>query len=260
VASDLSQFWQQLPAYVDSGLSWLCDRRPSLYEKALEWAREEQEGLSAGSLNIRNLLSQGVNVVSAIGNVILVLIIAIYLLADRGRSVEGLLRRLPPARAEKVRRSVAAAAMVINGYVVGQSINSALFAGFTLVILSLLHVPSAVVLALIAAIGDAIPQIGVILATIPALLLALTKSGETALIVLAAYVSYQQVENYVTSPRVFARTLDLSPLVTLLAVLIGGSLLGVIGILLALPVAAATPVVARIWLEDDGAANEEPAP
>jgi predicted PurR-regulated permease PerM len=114
-----------------------------------------------------------------------------------------------------------------------------------------LNVPSAAVLALIAAIGDAIPQIGVTLATIPAVLLALTQSLETALIVLVAYFIYQQIENYVTSPRVFSRTLQLSPLVTLLAVLIGGKLLGIIGVLFALPVAAAIPTVAAIWLADD---------
>ena len=109
--------------------------------------------------------------------------------------------------------------------------------------------PSAAILALIAAIGDAIPQIGVTLATIPAVLLALTQSVETALIVLFAYFAYQQ--NYVTSPRVFSRTLQLRPLVTLLAVVIGGKLLGIVGLLLALPVAAAVPTVVAIWLEDD---------
>ncbi|MGI8405763.1 MAG: AI-2E family transporter [Thermomicrobiales bacterium] len=95
-------------------------------------------------------------------------------------------------------------------YVVGQSINSTLFALFTLVVLSLLDVPSAVALALFAAIGDAIPQVGVIIATIPAVILALTVSPQTARI----------------------------------------------GVLLALPVAAAIPVLARIWLGEDVSTTE----
>jgi predicted PurR-regulated permease PerM len=120
-----------------------------------------------------------------------------------------------------------------------------------LILLTALDVPSAVILAFIAAIGDAIPQVGVTIATIPAVLLALTQSFQTALIVLAAYMIYQVVENYVTSPRVFSQTLQLRPLVTLVAVLVGGKLLGIIGVLLALPVAAALPTVMDIWFKDD---------
>jgi predicted PurR-regulated permease PerM len=153
-------------------------------------------------------------------------------------------------------------AKVVNGYVVGQSINSVLFALFSLAVLSLLGVPSVAVLALIAAIGDAVPQVGVILATIPAVLLAYTVSPQTALIVLIAYFVYQQIENYVTSPRVFARTLELPPLITLVSVLVGGSIMGIIGVLLALPVAAAIPVVWRTWIEAeserDVAAADQP--
>ena len=89
------------------------------------------------------------------------------------------------------------------------------------------------------------------IATIPAVLLALTQSVQTALIVLAAYMIYQVVENYVTSPRVFSQTLQLRPLVTLVAVLVGGKLLGIVGVLLALPVAAALPTVMEIWLKDE---------
>jgi predicted PurR-regulated permease PerM len=110
------------------------------------------------------------------------------------------------------------------------------------------------VLALIAAIGDAIPQVGVTLATIPAVLLALTVSVETAAIVLVAYTIYPGIENYVTSPRVFSQTLQLRPLVTLVAILIGGKLLGIVGVLLSLPVAAAIPTVVAIWLDDSAAA------
>jgi predicted PurR-regulated permease PerM len=130
-----------------------------------------------------------------------------------------------------------------------------LFAIFTFVLLTFLDVPSALVLALIAAVGDAIPQVGVFLATIPAVLLALTVSLETAVIVLIAYAVYQQIENYVTSPRIFSQTLELRPLVTLIAILIGGKLLGIVGVLLALPVAAAIPAVMEIWLEEETAAE-----
>jgi predicted PurR-regulated permease PerM len=251
LVTELREFWIRLPEYVETALALTASRWPDFYEQAVAWAEEQQSGLNAGGFDVRGVLSQGLDLITGVFNILLTLIIAVYILADEGRSLEGIYQWMPRRHALKLRRTFPAVTNVVNAYVVGQAINSTLFALFSLILLSTLNVPSAAVLALIAAIGDAIPQIGVTLATIPAVLLALTQSLETALIVLAAYFIYQQIENYVTSPRVFSRTLQLSPLVTLLAVLIGGKLLGIVGVLFALPVAAAIPTVAAIWLEDD---------
>jgi predicted PurR-regulated permease PerM len=251
LVTESRQFWIHLPEYVETALAWTANRWPDFYEQAVAWAQQQQSGLNAGGFDVRRVLSQGLDLITGLFNVLLMLIIAVYILADEGRSLEGIYQWMPGRYASKLRRTFPAVTNVVNGYVVGQAINSTLFALFTLILLSALNVPSAAVLALIAAIGDAIPQIGVTLATIPAVLLALTQSLQTALVVLAAYFVYQQIENYVTSPRVFSRTLQLRPLVTLLAVLIGGKLLGIVGVLFALPVAAAIPTVAAIWLEDD---------
>jgi predicted PurR-regulated permease PerM len=251
LVTELRDFWIRLPEYVETALALTASRWPDFYEQAVAWAEEQQSGLNAGGFDVRGVLSQGLDLITGFFNVLLMLIIAVYILADEGRSLEGIYQWMPRRHAIKLRRTFPAVANVVNGYVVGQAINSTLFALFTLFLLSALNVPSAAILALIAAIGDAIPQVGVTLATIPAVLLALTQSLETALIVLVAYFIYQQIENYVTSPRVFSRTLQLRPLVTLLAVLIGGKLLGIIGVLFALPVAAAIPTVAAIWLEDE---------
>ena len=248
------EFWTSLPENLETALAWVATRWPDLYEQAVAWAESQQQALDLAGFDVQGVLSQGVDILSGIANVVIALIIAVYILADEGRSLEGVYQRLPPGQARKLQRTFPAVARVVNGYVTGQAINSTLFALFTLVLLSLLDVPSAAVLAIIAAIGDAIPQVGVTLATIPAVLLALTVSVETAAIVLAAYMIYQAVENYVTSPRVFSQTLQLRPLVTLVAILIGGKLLGILGVLLALPVAAAIPTVAEIWLEDPGEA------
>ena len=251
LVTELREFWTRLPEYVETALAWTASRWPDFYEQAVTWAQEQQSGLNAGEFDVRRVLSQGLDLITGLFNVLLMLIIAVYILAAEGRSLEGVYQWMPRRHASMLRRTFPAVTNVVNGYVVGQAINSTLFALFSLIVLSALNVPSAAVLALIAAIGDAIPQIGVTLATIPAVLLALTESLETALIVLAAYFIYQLIENYVTSPRVFSRTLQLSPLVTLLAVLVGGKLLGIIGVLFALPVAAAIPTVAAIWLEDE---------
>ncbi|MGB3328414.1 MAG: AI-2E family transporter, partial [Thermomicrobiales bacterium] len=249
LVTDIRDFWNQLPSYVDSALSWLQDRQPALYDVTIHWADAQRQNIDASNFDVQGLLSAGVGIVGNLSNVVIVLVITVYLLVDNGNTIEALLKYVPPKRADKLRRTFPEVGKVVNGYVAGQAFNSILFAAYVLVVLSVLNVPSAAVMALIAAIGDAIPQVGVTLATIPAVLLALTVSFQVAVIVLIAYIAYQAVENYVTSPRVFGKTLDLSPLVTMVAVLIGGVLMGIIGVLLALPVAAAIPVLARIWLE-----------
>ena len=248
------EFWASLPQNLETALAWVATRWPDVYAQAVAWAESQQATFDPGAVDVQGVLSQGVDIIASIANVVIALIIAVYILADEGRSLDGVYERMPPRQARKLQRTFPAVARVVNGYVTGQAINSTLFAVFTFVLLTVLDVPSAAVLALIAAVGDAIPQVGVTLATIPAVLLALTVSVETAGIVLVAYTIYQAVENYVTSPRVFSQTLQLRPLVTLLAILIGGRLLGIVGVLLALPVAAAIPTVTAIWLDE-----EEPA-
>jgi predicted PurR-regulated permease PerM len=76
-------------------------------------------------------------------------------------------------------------------------------------------------------------------------LIALTRGTPVALIVLAAFVLYHQIESHVLVPRIYGRTMSLSPSIVVIAILIGATLMGILGALLALPVAAAVPVVLR---------------
>jgi predicted PurR-regulated permease PerM len=137
---------------------------------------------------------------------------------------------------------------VVTGYVQGQVLTSALFGLFAFAVLSLLHVPAAMPLALLAAVCDVVPVIGIILATVPPVAIALSVSPGTALIVLALYALYHVLENYVIIPRVYGNRLRLSSLVVLVALIVGGELFGIAGALLALPLVAAYPIIERIWL------------
>lgn len=139
---------------------------------------------------------------------------------------------------------------VVSGYVVGQGINSSLFAIFTFIVFTALDLPSPLVAAVIAFVLDAIPIVGATLATVIFAILALTVSSSSAVIVIVACLVYQQFENYVTSPRVFGRTLNISPFTSLISVLIGSKLLGIPGVLLGPSVAAMISAVIRVWAED----------
>ena len=207
-------------------------------------------------------LAAGAGLFRGISAFLIVLVMTAYLLADGERIYDWTVRYLPQEQRVRVRQALPEISRVVSGYLLGQLLTSLLFGIFAYVVLSILGVPQPLLLAILAAVADAIPVVGVVIATIPAVLLALTVSPLAAGIVLALYVAYQQVENYVIVPRVYRGTLELHPFAVLLAVLVGAQLLGVLGVLLALPIAAAVPVIERIWggRSSSGAAASLPVP
>lgn len=133
----------------------------------------------------------------------------------------------------------------IGGYVTGQlivSLSAGVFAGS---VLSVLGVPYSMILGLAVAFLDAIPQVGATIGAVLCTLVALTESVGLAVVVFAVLLGYQQFENFVLAPRVFAKAVDLSPIAVFIAVLVGAAVGGAIGALTALPVTAALKVVFR---------------
>lgn len=255
--------WLLIPPLVDQGQSFASD-----FDDYVEQIRSLTDGNSAISNQIENatgsstpnpsaifsgFLAVGSNLVQGIANFLIVVVLAVYILIDGERIYKWIARYLPPRQRAKVRLALPEISKVVSGYVVGQSINSTLFGVFTFTVLTIAGVPQAILLAVVAAVADAIPIAGVFIATVPAALVALASPEggiTTAIIVVILYTAYQQVENYVIVPRVFGNTLQLSSFAILVAVLIGGQLLGIIGVILALPLAAAVPVIERIWGTD----------
>lgn len=133
----------------------------------------------------------------------------------------------------------------VGGYVSGQLV-ICLCAGVTsYVALKLIGVPYPALLAIVITVLDAIPQVGATVGAVIAVVVALTASIPIAIGAAIFFMIYQQLENYLIAPRVFARTVALTPLASLLSVLIGAALAGVVGAIVALPIAAAGSVVLR---------------
>jgi predicted PurR-regulated permease PerM len=109
--------------------------------------------------------------------------------------------------------------------------------------LRIVGVPNPIAFAVLAGLADVVPLIGAFVATVPPVATALEDSSTKALIVLAAMIAYQQFEDRVLVPRVYGRTLNLPPIIVLVAVLAGAELLGITGVLLALPLTAAGRVL-----------------
>jgi predicted PurR-regulated permease PerM len=224
-------------------------RYPSLYARYREFqaTSADAEGFTPPWGQI---LSVSSGIVTRVVNFFFVMVLTFYLLLEGERSYKFLARYCTPRLRYRLRRAFPEITRVVSGYVVGQLINSVAFGLFAFITLLILDVPEPLLLAVLAGVLDAVPIAGVPIATIPAIVLAATVSWQTALIVLVAYIAYQQFENYVMIPRVFGNTLSVSSLSILVGVLVGGQLLGVLGIILSLPITAAIPVIERVWVEE----------
>jgi predicted PurR-regulated permease PerM len=200
----------------------------------------------------RAAIDYGQRVVFGVISAVTVIVLTAYLLNDAPVMKRYLFGFIPPARHEEADRILQALERVVGGYLRGQAITSGIIGVFTTVVLLAVGVDNAIAFGVVAAFADIIPLIGAFIAIIPAVLAAFTDDPTKALIVLIALLLYQQFEDRYLVPRVYGSTLGLQPLVVLVAVLVGAELLGITGVLLALPAAAAGKVFLDYYLEQTG--------
>ncbi len=190
-------------------------------------------------LDAATAIVASLNVVEVLGYGATAVVLAIYFLAD-GERTRGYLFALFPRRFHvRLARVLLNLETIVGGYMRGQLITSLAIGVFTFGLLSIMRVPNAVALAAFAALTDVIPFVGGLLATTPAVLMAMSRGTLVTLVVLGAMVGYQEFESRVIVPRVYGRALRLSSAVVVIALLIGGKVGGIVGALLALPIAAA---------------------
>ena len=141
----------------------------------------------------------------------------------------------------------------VSAWLGGQLLLGAIIGTTATIGLWLLGVPYFFVLGLIAGIGELIPMVGPILSAIPALIVALTVSPGMALVVGVFFLAQQQFENHLLVPKLMERQVGVSAVTVIIALLIGGSLLGIVGALLAVPTAAVLQVIFDELTSDDDA-------
>jgi predicted PurR-regulated permease PerM len=179
-----------------------------------------------------------------------VLVLAVYFLLDGRRTYHWLAAYAPARSRDKVHETADGAAAAIAAYARGNLITSALSAAATWIVLLVLGVPAALLLAVLAGVCNLLPVVGILLSAGPAILLALTVSPTAAVAVAGFFLLYNVVENYYIQPKVYGTAMELSALAVIGAFLVGAELGGVLGALVALPLAATYPVVERVWFRD----------
>ena len=189
------------------------------------------------------VLGVGKVVFSAIFSAITVLTLTLYFMSSLPSMKEAAYRAIPRSRRARVGVLADDILERVGGYVAGALTIAACAGVSSFVLLLVTGVPYPVALALVVMVTDLVPVIGATIGAVIVSAVAFTNDVQTGLIVAAFYVVYQQVENYLLYPRVMKRSVDVSPAVTVVAVLVGGGLLGIVGALLAIPVAAAIQLV-----------------
>jgi predicted PurR-regulated permease PerM len=184
-------------------------------------------------------------VFGAVFNTLTVLVFTIYFMADMPRIRHGVVRLFPVERRPRAHQVVDLVVDKVGGYMIGNIIISVIAGLASLIAFTLLGVPFPVPLAFVVAICDLIPMIGATLGAIIGVTVALfsTDIWPTTVLVAAFFIAYQQLENYVIAPRVLKTTVELGAAAVLIAGLIGATVLGLVGALMAIPVAAAFNVL-----------------
>ncbi len=137
----------------------------------------------------------------------------------------------------------------VSGYVAGNLATSGLAAVSAAIMLSILGVPYAIPLGIVVGVFDLLPLIGAMIAAIIVLFFCLFQSVTTTVIMLVFFIIYQQIENQVLQPMVYSKTVQISPLIVFLAALFGASLAGIMGAIIAIPIAASTKIVLSYYFK-----------
>jgi predicted PurR-regulated permease PerM len=185
------------------------------------------------------VIGVGKAVVSGVVSTLTILVLTLYFLSSLPQVIEIGLKFVPASRRNRVSKLVNAIVGRIGAFIGGQAIIAAIAAIFILIMGLIIGMPYTGPLAMFVLICGFIPLVGHFIGMGVVTLVSLTDSVSTAAIALASYVIYVQIENYVITPRIMKRSLSIPGLVTIIAALLGTSLLGLIGGLLAVPIAAA---------------------
>lgn len=243
--------WAVVPVLIDQGHE-LVQRAPELAERIEELGTPDDSPLGTGlddaitaasSRWAGMLFSLPLKLFGALLNVVIVVFLAVYWLVGAPALGRFTLSLLPVARHARTREILHEAGQAMGGYVRGAAINAVAMGVLAYVGLTLIGVNYALALGVITFLAEPIPIIGPIVAAIPVVAVALLQSPRLALAALALYFVLQQVEGQLLTPNIMRRQTDMPQTVVLFAVLAGGAVGGLLGVLAAMPLAAGLRVL-----------------
>jgi predicted PurR-regulated permease PerM len=251
LVDQVDSFAQKVPDYLDDltkgrGRLGFLQEKYHLVDRARdaldEGGASKLFGLSGTALAIAK------GVVNAVLATVTIIFLTIFMLLEGRNWVERFFSLLKPESRPRWQRVGHDIYRTVGGYVTGNLAISLIAGTLTAIVLAIMGVPFAIALGLVVGILDLIPLAGATIAAIIVGAVAFLHSIPAGIVVIVFFIVYQQIENHILQPVVYGRTVQLSPLVVLISVLIGAELAGVLGALAAIPVAGAIQVVFLDWL------------
>ena len=190
---------------------------------------------------------------------ITIFVLSFLMVVEGPKLVRGTLSLFPDDRAQHIRAVGTDCAKTITGYISGNLLISVICGLLTYAVLKSIGIPFSGLIALFVGIADLIPLVGATLGAVVAGLAAFIYSVPAGIIVVVFFVVYQQLENHLLQPLIFSRTVKLNPLTVLIAILVAVELAGLLGALLAIPIAAMIQIILRdLWARHRGRLKPEP--
>jgi len=252
IVSQVNDFIDAVPGYVEDltqgeGRLGFLEREYQITERVREALAEGGATRVLGLSGTALAVTKGV--ITAVIATVTITFLTLFMLLEGPAWMERLYGLLPEEKQPRWRAIGQDIYRTIGGYVTGNLAISLIAGVVSTVVLVIVGVPYAVALGLLVAILDLIPLAGATIAAIIVTTVAFLDSPTSGIVVLIFFVIYQQLENHVLQPVVYGRTVRLSPLAVLVAVLIGAELAGVLGALAAIPVAGTVQVILVDWLK-----------
>ena len=250
VVRQMAELWQKLPEYVEQLQVALV--RSGLIERRWTWSELLQKLPNPGAA-LGGVVNAVQGAIGLIAGTVAILILPFYLLVEAEDLQKTLLRLFAKERRPTIARITRDVTFKVGAWLTGQLLLAGIIGSTAAIGLWILGVPYFWVLGVVAGIGEMVPVIGPVIAAIPAIFMGWTVSGKTALFVAIYFLVQQIIENNVLVPRVMSRQVGVSAATVLVAILIGSTLLGVTGALLAVPSAAIAQILFQEFTntEDD---------
>lgn len=247
LVTQVSSFVTELPTFVSDVAKENPDIQDFVTENdipgKLRDATKDIPRLIGGSLG--GVVGVAGSIVGTFFTLITVLVLTIYFLLSLSRIRAGTFKLIPRSKRQRVKQLTDPILAKIGNYIEGQ-LTVALLAGVLAGIFFLvIQLPFFLALALWVFLASLIPLVGATIGAVPAIIVAFFVAPSTGLITVVYFLIYQQVENYVLAPRIMKSAVDVSPAAILLAALIGATLLGFVGALMAIPAAASLKLITQ---------------
>ncbi len=245
LAEQADEFSKQLPEFTE---------RAEQYLQQYAWGRQVVESVREGDAFAG--LQAGIGTffsatTEALGLLVTFFVVGFFVAVNPGLYYEGLVRMMPLNRRARTRQVLEEIGTTLRWFLVARAIAMTLVGVLTAVSLTLLDIPLALFLGVLAGLLTFIPYLGPIIAGVPIIVVALLQSLEMALYALVVYTAIQQLEGNIFDPLILQKVVRMPPVITLISQILGATLLGILGITLATPfVAALQVVVRRVYRED----------